>query len=238
MKAWYEYRDWVHPTNNKRCLVGKKMEAILYVLYDLPCFFSKAKLEIFLGVAINNHNVKRALQRMIERGMLICKRDRNGTDQYYLGNFGMTLLRRQVPPDTNNRPNEFLPSIKIRTDDRLTIINGRRDTTTSKCTASDHPPKVTPPAKKHKSLPKLTLSSSSEEEKEDNNDNRDKYKEDIDNDNDNIMPPSKVGLVNEEMKTASTRLHMFQIAATPFNHTRVHHTLIYTSPNETPSMRT
>jgi hypothetical protein len=130
--------------------------------------------------------------------MLICKRDKNGTDQYYLGNFGMTLLRRQVIPDINNRPNEFLQSIKIRTDNGLTIINGRRDATTSKRAASEHPAKVTPPAKKHKNLQGLTLSSSSEEEKEGNDDVGDKYEEDDDNDNDNIMHSSKVGLVNDD----------------------------------------
>jgi hypothetical protein len=103
MKERYDYKDWVHLSNKDKRLVGKQTEAILYVLYDLPCFFSKAELEVFLGVT-NNHNVKGALERMIISKMLICKRDDLGTDQYYLGNFGMTLLRRKEHPDINNRP--------------------------------------------------------------------------------------------------------------------------------------
>jgi hypothetical protein len=150
MKAFYKYKDWVHLSNTDKRLVGKQTEAILYVLYNLPCFFSEAKLEIFHGVAINNHNVKGALERMIISKMLISKRDDLGTIQYYLGNFGMKLLGRTEHPDINNRPNEFLPSIIIRTRDGMKIINGRRDTTTSKRTAFDHPAKVTPPAKKQK----------------------------------------------------------------------------------------
>jgi hypothetical protein len=33
MKAWYKYRDWIHPTNNDRRLVGKHTEAILSTSY-------------------------------------------------------------------------------------------------------------------------------------------------------------------------------------------------------------
>jgi hypothetical protein len=174
MKACYEYKDWVHLSNTDKRLVGRQTEAILYVLYDLPCYFSKAELEIFLGVKPLNHNVKGALERMIISKMLICKKGDLGTIQYYLGNFGMKLLRRTEHPDINNRPGEFLPSIIIRTKDGTKIINKRRDTRTSKRTAADHPAKVTPQAKKLKESPKQTLSSSSEDDNDDNDDEEEK----------------------------------------------------------------
>jgi hypothetical protein len=132
MKAKYEYKDWVHPTSKDKRFVGKQTEAILYVQYNLPCFFSKAKLEVFLGVKSTNYNVKGALQKMIGTDMLIRKRDETGTDQYCLGNFGMTLLHRKEIPDIGNKPDKFLPSIIIRTREGMKIINGRRDATTSK----------------------------------------------------------------------------------------------------------
>jgi hypothetical protein len=128
---------------------------------------------------------------MIESGMLICKSDKLGTHQSYLGNFGMTLIRLQAIPDINNRPNKFLPSIIIRKDDRLKIINGRRDVATGKRESSEHSAKVTSPAKKHKDLPKLTLSSSSEEDKEHNDDDKN-------NDKDNDIILSKVGCTNDD----------------------------------------
>jgi hypothetical protein len=92
MKACYEYKDWVHLSNTDKRLVGRQTEAILYVLYDLPCYFSKAELEIFLRVKPLNHNVKGAFELMIISKMLICKKDDLGTIQYYLGNFEMKLL--------------------------------------------------------------------------------------------------------------------------------------------------
>jgi hypothetical protein len=185
MKACYEYKDWVHLSNKDKCLVGKQTEAILYLLYDLPCFFSKAKLEIFLGFAVNNHNVKGALECMIVSKMIICKKDDLGTIQYYLGNFGMTLLGCTEHPDINNRLNKFLPSIIIHTRDGMKIINKRRDATTSKRAAVGHPAKVTPPANKQKESPKQTLSSSSEDDNDDDDDEEDKHEENNDVSNDN-----------------------------------------------------
>jgi hypothetical protein len=185
MKACYEYKDWVHPTNKDKRFVGKQTEAILYVLYDLPCYFSRAELEVFLGVKPLNHNIKGALEHMITSKMLICKKDGLGTIQYYLGNFGMTLLGRTEYPDINNRPDKFLPSIIIRTRDGMKIINKRRDTTTSKRTAVGHPAKVTPQAKELKEWPKQTLSSSSEDDNDDNDDEEDKNEENNDVDDGN-----------------------------------------------------
>jgi hypothetical protein len=140
--------------------------------------------------------VKGALERMIISKMLICKKDDLGTIQYYLGNLGMTLLGRTEHPDINNRPDKFLPSIIIRTRDGMKIVNKRRDTTTSKQTAVDHPAKVTPPAKKLRKLPKQTVSSSSEDDNDGNDDEEDKNEENDDVGNGNNQ--SKVGHVNDQ----------------------------------------
>jgi hypothetical protein len=133
---------------------------------------------------------------MITSKMLICKKDDLGTIQYYLGNFGMKLLRRTEHPDINNRPDEFIPSIIIRTKDGTKIINKRRNTTTSKRTAADHPAKVTPQAKKLKESPKQPLSSSSEDNNDDSDDEEEKNNEDDDVDDGNHQ--SKVGQVNDQ----------------------------------------
>jgi hypothetical protein len=78
----------------------------------------------------------------------------------------------------------------------MKIINSRRDATTSKQTAVDHPAKVTPPAKKQKRSPKQTLSLSSEDDNDDNDDEEDKNEENDDvNDGNN---QSKVGHVNDQ----------------------------------------
>jgi hypothetical protein len=106
----------------------------------------------------------------------------------------MTLLGRTEHPDINNRPDEFLLSIIIRTRDRMKIINGRRNATTSKRAAANLPAKVTPQAKKQKELPKQTLSSSSKDDNDDNDDEEDKNEENDDVDKDNNQ--SKVGQVN------------------------------------------
>jgi hypothetical protein len=54
-----------------KCRVSKQMEVILYVFYDLPCFFSIAELEVFLGYRANKNNVAGALHLMEEVGMII-----------------------------------------------------------------------------------------------------------------------------------------------------------------------
>jgi hypothetical protein len=63
MKAWFNinYQDWVHPNTIETRLVGSQTEAILYVFYDIPCFFSKVELDPFLGAVSPNHNVGGAL---------------------------------------------------------------------------------------------------------------------------------------------------------------------------------
>jgi hypothetical protein len=85
---------------------GSQTEAILYVFYDIPCFFSRAELELFLGVKALNHNVGGALTKMVQAHMIVMTPGRNGTEQFYLGHFGMQALKRSTIPDINNRPNE------------------------------------------------------------------------------------------------------------------------------------
>jgi hypothetical protein len=48
MKEWFEYQTWVHPCNKETRLVGTQTEAILYIFFDILCFFSKVELELFL----------------------------------------------------------------------------------------------------------------------------------------------------------------------------------------------
>jgi hypothetical protein len=114
MKAWFNYQTWVHPGTNDTCLVGSHTEAILYVFFDLPCFFSKVELELFLGVVSPNHNVGGALFKMVQGEMIIKTKNRIGTEQFYLGHFGMEALKRSTIPDMNNRPNNYLESITFR----------------------------------------------------------------------------------------------------------------------------
>jgi hypothetical protein len=58
MKKSFEYEEaWVHPETSDNRKVSIQTEAILYVIYDLPCFFSRAKLEVFLGYRANNYNI-------------------------------------------------------------------------------------------------------------------------------------------------------------------------------------
>jgi hypothetical protein len=118
MKAWFNYQDWVHPGTNETRLVGSQTEAILYVFFNIPYFFSRAELEFFLGVKALNHNVGGALRKMVQAQMIIMATDRNGTEQFYLGHFGMEALKRSTIPDINNRPNEYLESITSTSLDR------------------------------------------------------------------------------------------------------------------------
>jgi hypothetical protein len=46
-------------------------ESIPHVFFDIPCFFSKVELELFLGVVSPNHNVGGALLKMVQAEMII-----------------------------------------------------------------------------------------------------------------------------------------------------------------------
>ena len=133
-KSWFEYENWVHPNCKDNRRVGPQTEAILYVFYDLPCFFSKTELELFLGVISPNHNVTGALLKMVSARMLIMTPNNNGTDQYYLANFPLNVLDRRTMPDINNRPNEFTNSIKLRKDNGEKLISSRRTKATEAAT--------------------------------------------------------------------------------------------------------
>jgi hypothetical protein len=90
------------------------MEGILYVFYNVPCFFSQAELELFFGFKFPNHNVDGVLQRIIiESNMIVSDIDIIGTGQYYLGEFGFTLLGRHQLPNINIRNAKYLRSITI-----------------------------------------------------------------------------------------------------------------------------
>jgi hypothetical protein len=127
MKEWFEYQDWVQPDTNETRLVGPQTEAILYVFFDIPCFFSRAELELFLGVKLLNHNVGGALLKMLEAKMIIKTKDKIGAEQFYLGHFGMEALQQSTIPDINNRPNNFLESTTLRTKNGLQLINERAE---------------------------------------------------------------------------------------------------------------
>jgi hypothetical protein len=126
MEAWFHYQDWVHPDTIETRLVGSQMEAMLYVFLDIPYFFSKVKLELFLGVVSPNHNVGGALHKMVQAQMIIMAADRNGTEQFYLGHFGMEALKRSTIPDINNRPTKYLESITSRNDYGNKMINNQK----------------------------------------------------------------------------------------------------------------
>jgi hypothetical protein len=64
---------------------------------------------------------------MLEAKMIFKKKDKISTEQFYLGNFGMEALQRPTTPDINNRPNNFLRSITLRTENGLQLINERAE---------------------------------------------------------------------------------------------------------------
>jgi hypothetical protein len=127
MKAWFNYQTWVHPATNDTRLVGSQTEAILYVFFDIPCFFSIVKLENFLVVVPPDHNVGGPLLKMLQAEMIIKTKNRIGTEQFYLGHFGMEALQRSTIPDINNRPTNYLESITLRNDNGNQMINDRRN---------------------------------------------------------------------------------------------------------------
>jgi hypothetical protein len=65
MKIWYNFSGWKSNKDNRN--IGPQTEAILLVFYDLPCFFSRTELELFLGYKSPNHNVDRELTKMLEK---------------------------------------------------------------------------------------------------------------------------------------------------------------------------
>jgi hypothetical protein len=168
MKTWYKFSQWKSTNNNRN--IGPQTEAILLVLFDIPCFFSRTELEVFLGYKSPNHNVDGALTKMVEEKMLVKATNKVGTEVYYLGNFGRQSLQRNKVPNVDSRPGKYQESINIRSDNghrvrnkrqataRTSSINKQQKSSTSKKSS------VTPSAtKKARTDPQPSLSSSDKE---------------------------------------------------------------------------
>jgi hypothetical protein len=90
MKKFYEFSNWKSTKSTKdNRNIGPQTEAILLVFYDIPCFFSRTELKIFLGYVSPNHNVDGALIEIVEEEMLVKATNKVGTQIYYLGQFAM-----------------------------------------------------------------------------------------------------------------------------------------------------
>jgi hypothetical protein len=126
MKTWYKFSEW--KTTNNNCNIGPQTEAILLVLFHIPCFFSQTELEVFLGYKSPDHNVDGALTKMVEEKMLIIATNKVGTEVYFLGNFGRQALQRGKLPNVDYRPDQYQQSIVIRADNGLRVRNKRQDT--------------------------------------------------------------------------------------------------------------
>jgi hypothetical protein len=126
MKKWHKFSKW-KTTNNSRN-IGPQTEAILLVLFDIPCFFSRTELEVFLGYKSPNHNVEGALIKMVEVKMLIKATNKVGTEVYFLGNFGMQSLQRDNLPNVDYRPDQYQESINICSDNGHRVRNKRQAT--------------------------------------------------------------------------------------------------------------
>jgi hypothetical protein len=126
MKTWYKFSEWKTTNNNRN--IGPQTEAILLVLFDIPCFFSRTELKVFLGHKSPNHNVDGALTKMVEETMLIKATNKVGTEVYFLGNFGRQSLQRDKLPNVDYRPNKYQASINIRSDNGLRVRKKRQAT--------------------------------------------------------------------------------------------------------------
>jgi hypothetical protein len=81
MKTYFEYE-----CKESNVSLSSTIDAILYVFFDLPFFFSKVELETLLGCAPGNVHVTGALNKMLEKAMIVKQCESNGTIEYcYLG---------------------------------------------------------------------------------------------------------------------------------------------------------
>jgi hypothetical protein len=133
--------------------------------FDIPCFFSRAELEVFLGYKSPNHNVDGAFTKMVEEHMLVKATNKVGTEIYYLGNFGMKALGRHTLPDLDTRQVKYIESITIRLENGQRVINSRNRATRDKIQEPSTSKKntITPSAKKSKPNPKAHLFKSDKE---------------------------------------------------------------------------
>jgi hypothetical protein len=171
MKDWYNYSNWKSTKSTKdNRNIGPQTEAILLILFDIPCFFSRIELEVFLGYKSPNHNIEGALSKMVETKMLIIATNKVGTEVYYLGHFGRQSLRRYNLSNVDNKPDQYQESIVIRTDNGHRVRNKRQATARTSFnkkqqeSSTTKKSSVTPSAtKKAKTNLNLTVFSSDEE---------------------------------------------------------------------------
>jgi hypothetical protein len=67
--AMKTYSDYESEESNVS--LSSTIDAILYVFFDLPFFFSKVELETFLGCAPGNVHVTGTLNKMLENEMIV-----------------------------------------------------------------------------------------------------------------------------------------------------------------------
>jgi hypothetical protein len=141
MKTWYNFSEWKTTNNNRN--IGPQTEAILLVLFDIPCFFSRTELEVFLGYTSPNHNVIGAVTKMVEEKMLIIATNKVGTEVYFLGNFGRQALQRDKLPNVDYRPDQYQDTIVIFSDNGLRVRNKRQATARTSLNNKQQEPSTT-----------------------------------------------------------------------------------------------
>jgi hypothetical protein len=153
MKDCFQYQNWTcHQVR-----ISKQIDAILYIFFDLPLYFSKAELETFLGYAANNKNVTYALNNMVDNDMIVKKMDSKNTWRFYLGDIANRLLQRHEMPVIGKRTGIYSQSIEMRTRNGVDRITKRR----TDCTSTKRAPVVSPSAQP--AAKKIKLNSTSAE---------------------------------------------------------------------------
>ena len=129
--------------DNSRNL-GKQTAAILYVYYDIPNWFSEDELCTLLGYAFRNHNVRQAVSRMVEREILICKKDTTDTEKYYLSELSLEMVGRRPEdnPDIEKTNPIYAATIEIRKKDGQKLINSRKQLKTPPSQAATITPRT------------------------------------------------------------------------------------------------
>jgi len=133
MTAYFDYES-----GESNVSVNYTIEAILYIFFDLPFFFSKVELETFLGYAPDNEQVTGALSKMVENDMIVEQVESNGTIQYYyLGVIANQILQRDVMPVIGNISTIYNESITIRKMKGQKEIEKQTSTTSKEKSASN-----------------------------------------------------------------------------------------------------
>jgi hypothetical protein len=125
MKEWYKFSEWKSTKENRKenRNIGPQTEAILLVFYDIPCFFSRVELKLFLGNKSPNHNVDGVITKMGGEHMLVKSTYKVGTEIYYLGHFNtMQTIHRDKVPHVDTRQDKYLESITICSDNGYLVI--------------------------------------------------------------------------------------------------------------------